>query len=202
MATRQSPNFEARLAMTIHPNLLDSDSSILVMVDIQSRLSAVMSEKDAALMTENNIRLLEAAKILRVPVLLTEQYPKGLGSILPEIREHLPMHVDIFEKTGFSCCSAEGFKHALKISARRQVILTGQETHVCILQSAFELLQQGYQVYVVEDACCSRRAEHKLFALQRMQQHGITIICHESVLFEWLKDAKHADFKAVSTLLR
>ncbi len=161
-----------------------------------------MPENDAALMAENSIRLLEAAKILGVPVLLTEQYPKGLGSTLPEILEHLPPQAGLFEKTGFSCCAAEGLNQSLALSSRRQVILTGQETHVCILQSAFELLQDGYEVYVVEDASCSRRVEHKSYALQRMQQHGITITCHESVLFEWLKDAKHADFKAVSAFLR
>ena len=87
-------------------------------------------------------------------------------------------------------------------SGRRQVILAGQEAHVCVLQTALELLHHGYRVYVVEDALCSRQAGDKANALWRMRQHGATIICHESVLFEWLKDSRHADFKAISCLLR
>ncbi len=188
--------------MTTHPNLLDSGHSILVVVDIQGRLSSAMPEQDAAAMIANSIRLLEAAKILDVPVLLTEQYPKGLGSTVSELLKHLPPGARVFEKTGFSCCSADGFNQALVASGRSQVILIGQEAHVCVLQTSLELLHQGYQVYVVEDAVCSRRTEHKFCALRRIQQHGASIVCYESVLFEWLKDAKHPDFKAISSLLR
>lgn len=185
-----------------HPNLLDAGNSLLVVVDMQAKLSAAMQQDDAAAMATNITRLLDAANILQVPVLLTEQYPKGLGPTAPEILEHLSAEAQVFEKTGFSCCAAEGFNQALMASGRRQVILVGQEAHVCVLQTALELLHQRFQVYVVEDGLCSRRAEHKLNALSRMQQHGATIVCHESVLFEWLKDARHAGFKAISSLLR
>ncbi|MDD1621733.1 MAG: hydrolase [Methylococcaceae bacterium] len=188
--------------MTTHPNLLDSGNSILVVVDIQGRLTSAMPEQDAAAMIANGIRLLEAAKILDVPVLLTEQYPEGLGPTATEILEHLPPEARVFEKTGFSCCAADGFNQALAASDRHQVILIGQEAHVCMLQTALELLHQGYQVYVVEDAACSRRAEHKFYALRRMRQQGASIVSYESVLFEWLKDAKHPGFKAISSLLR
>ncbi|MGZ4999541.1 MAG: hydrolase [Methylomonas sp.] len=185
-----------------HPNLLDSGNSIVVVVDMQGKLLAAMPENDAAVMLKNTRRLLEAARILSVPVLVTEQYPKGLGSTVSEILPHLPATAPVFEKTGFSCCAAEGFDQALAESGRRQVILVGQEAHVCVLQTALDLLHQGFQVYLVEDALCSRLAEHKLNALQRLQQHDATIVCHESVLFEWLKDARHAGFKAISSLLR
>lgn len=90
---------------------------------------------------------------------------------------------------------------ALENTGRKQVILAGVEAHVCVLQTALELLYKGYPVYVVEDAVCSRKAEHKSYALQRLQQQGATIINYESVLFEWLRDAKHADFKSISALL-
>jgi nicotinamidase-related amidase len=185
-----------------HPNLLDSGNSVLVVVDMQSRLAQVMPEQDAAAMAANSIRLLEAAKILDVPVLLTEQYPKGLGPTAAEILEHLPQTALVFDKTGFSCCAADGFNQALAATGRAQVILVGQEAHVCVLQSALELLHHGYRVYVVEDALCSRQAGHKSYALRRMQQHGASIICYESVLFEWLRDARHAGFKTISSLLR
>ena len=107
----------------------------------------------------------------------------------------------IFEKLGFSCCSSTAFNDALDTSEREQIILLGQETHVCVLQTALELQYQGKQVYVIEDAVCSRNIEHKHNALQRMQQQGITLINYESVLFEWLRSAEHADFKTLSALL-
>ncbi len=108
----------------------------------------------------------------------------------------------MFSKNGFSCCAAEGFNGTLAALGRKQVVLAGQETHVCVLQTALELQHLGYQVHVLADAVCSRRAEHKAFALQRMQQQGVTLTCHESALFEWLRDARHERFKTISSLLR
>jgi nicotinamidase-related amidase len=188
--------------MTTHPNLLDSANSVLLLVDIQSRLSAAMPLAEAEQMTIHAVRLLDAARLLDVPVLLTEQYPQGLGPTQPEISARLPEGTRIFTKTGFSCCAAEGFNRALAEIGRKQIVIIGQETHVCVLQTALDLLYQGYQVQVQTDAVCSRRIEHKSYALQRMQQQGVTLSCHESVLFEWLRDARHSHFKAISALLR
>ncbi|MFZ2170784.1 MAG: hydrolase [Methylococcaceae bacterium] len=187
--------------MNTSPNILSSENSLLILVDIQAKLKAVMPEAEAKLMTENTGSLLEAAVILNIPVLLTEQYPKGLGATDTSIANKLPATTQAFEKTGFSCCAAEGFCAALESSSRKQIILAGLEAHVCVLQTALELLHNGYQVYVVEDAVCSRKAEHKFYALQRLQQQGITITNHESVLFEWLRDARHPDFRSISGLL-
>lgn len=161
-----------------------------------------MPEVEAKLITGNTGSLLEAAALLYIPVLLTEQYPKGLGATDMSIAKKLPESTQVFEKTGFSCCSAEGFCVALESSNRKQIILAGLEAHVCVLQTALDLYHNGYQVYVVEDAVCSRKAEHKFYALQRMQQQAITITNHESVLFEWLRDAGHPDFRSISGLLR
>jgi len=188
--------------MNTSPALLSSANSLLIIVDIQAKLSAAMPEAEANLITANTGSLLEAAAILNIPVLLTEQYPKGLAATDTNIAKKLPEATQVFEKTGFSCCLAEGFCAALESSGRKQIILAGLEAHVCVLQTALELRHNGYQVYVVEDAICSRKAEHKFFALQRMQQQGITITNHESVLFEWLRDASHPDFRRISGLLR
>ena len=187
--------------MLTHPNLVSIDNSLLLVIDIQSKLVAVMPENDADQMLDNSGRLIEAAKTLDIPVLLTEQYPKGLGSTDHQLIKKLATNTAIFDKTGFSCLAADGFTEALKQSGRKQIIVIGQETHVCVLQTALELSNLGYQVHVVEDAVSSRKTEHKLFALQRMQQQGITITCHESVLFEWLKNSNHPDFKSISGLL-
>jgi nicotinamidase-related amidase len=188
--------------MHSHPNLLSIENSLLLVIDIQSKLVAAMPKNDAEQMLDNSRRLLEAAGILAIPVLLTEQYPKGLGPTDRQLTEKLVKNTAIFDKTGFSCLAADRFTETLKQSGRKQIIIIGQETHVCVLQTALELSNQGYQVHIVEDAVCSRKIEHKLFALQRMQQQGITTTCYESVLFEWLKNAKHPDFKIISRLLR
>ncbi|QPK63853.1 hydrolase [Methylomonas sp. LL1] len=189
-------------AVENRPGLLKVDRSLLLVVDMQTRLLSVMPTVSANSMLNTAVKLLTAAALLNVPVLVTEQYPKGLGPTSDMIGGVLPEDAQSFEKTAFSCCGSDNFRQALAASGRRQVVVVGQETHVCVLQTAFELLQQGYQVFVVEDAVCSRLDQHKANALQRMQQFGVSIVCHESVLFEWLRDAKHTDFKAISALVR
>lgn len=184
------------------PKLLDSQHSVLVLVDIQARLTSAMPSLEAEQMLIHTERLLEAATLLEVPVLVTEQYPQGLGATQSALIERLPPRTPVFAKTGFSCCLANGFQAALEETGRRQIILLGQEAHVCVLQTALELGHLGYQVHLVSDAVCSRRPEHKATALQRMQQQGIVLSCHESVLFEWLRDAGHPHFKKISALLR
>jgi nicotinamidase-related amidase len=188
--------------MNTHPTLLKNLDSVLVIVDMQSKLSAVMDEKDAQTMHENTISLLEAAKNLAIPVLATEQYPQGLGKTEMSVQDNLPNNAPIFEKTAFSCLGASGFIPALEQTHRKQIILVGQEAHVCILQTALDLISLGYEVHVVEDAICSRKAEHKFYALQRLQAQNAIITNYESVLFEWLRDANHPDFKVISGLLK
>lgn len=188
--------------MTTHPNILSANNSLLIVVDLQEKLSAAMPERDAELLTANTGSLVKAAGLLDIPVLLTEQYPKGLGFTDKAISSLLLDYTLIFDKTGFSCCAADGFTDALTATGRKQIILVGQEAHVCVLQTALELMHLGYQVHVAEDAICSRKAEHKFYALQRMQQQGATITNYESVLFEWVKDSAHPEFKSISGLLR
>lgn len=186
--------------MHTHPNILTTERSLLVIVDIQTKLTAAMSEAETLL--ANAGKLITAAGLLHIPILVTEQYPQGLGATEASLSEKLPENTPVFEKTGFSCCTAEGFIPALKHTKHNQIILVGQETHVCVLQSALELLHRGYQIYVVEDAVCSRQKAHKANALQRMKMLGVTICNYESVLFEWLKHSRHPQFKAISGLVR
>lgn len=188
--------------MTTHPNLLDSQNSLLLIVDIQDKLTGAMPEGNAEDMLENSSRLITAANLLNVPIIITEQYPKGLGATVASIREKLNASTTHFEKTGFSCLASDNFSATLEKKARKQIIIVGQETHVCILQTALELMQQGYQVHIVEDAVCSRKAENKFYALQRLQTQGATISNFESVLFEWLKNSQHEHFPAIAALLR
>jgi nicotinamidase-related amidase len=188
--------------MTKPISLCNAADSALVVIDIQPSLTAAMSENEAEQMRANTIVLLQSADALQIPVLLTEQYPKGLGETDRNLLEHLPVSSQKFQKTGFSCCAAEGFQSFIEKTGRKQLVLVGQEAHVCVLQTAIELNDSGYSVFVAEDTICSRKQEHRFFALERMRQAGITITNYESVLFEWMRDSKHPKFKELVKLIR
>lgn len=185
-----------------HDALIAAENSQLLVVDLQIRLLAAMAEVDRAALVKNAEILLQAAAALEIPVVYTEQYPKGLGPTVPAILEDMPASARAIEKTGFSCCAAEGFRGALDATGRRQIVLIGQEAHVCVLQTAVELVAEGFRVFVVEDAVCSRSVAHKRNALVRIRDAGAVIVNVESVLFEWVRDAAHPQFKLLSNLVR
>ncbi len=182
--------------------LCRASDSLLVLVDAQTRLSAVMPDAARERVLRNSGILLQAATLLHVPLLVTEQYPKGLGHTETSLTALFPPHTSLIEKTCFSCGAAPGFMERLNASARTQIILAGMETHVCILQTALELKRAGREVFVVEDAVCSRTGEHHQNALARLRHNGVVVTNTESVLFEWLRDATHAQFKNISRLIR
>jgi len=182
--------------------LAGAATSRLVVVDAQTRLAAAIPEADRSRAFAMTGLLLDAATRLGVPMLATEQYPKGLGPTDAAVAGHFPGHAQVFTKTAFSCCGADGFVDALEIESRPQIILAGMEAHVCVLQTAFDLQGRGFQVFVAEDAVCARRPENLRNAMERMRQGGIVITNAESVVFEWLTDARHEQFKAVSALLK
>ncbi|MCG8323881.1 MAG: hydrolase [Thiotrichales bacterium] len=186
----------------INQLLCDSDDSVLVVIDIQPKLTAVMPSKVLARLQRNSTLLIRSAGLLNVPVIATEQYPKGLGKIEDEILKLMPDGSSCFEKTCFSCAGSGEFLQTLRDLNRKQVILLGMEAHVCIYQTAVQLQQEGYAVYVVIDGVCSRQRENYETALTRMRQAGITTCDTESVMFEWLRDASHPEFKTISALLR
>jgi nicotinamidase-related amidase len=173
--------------------LLRAADSELVVVDIQERLAAVMPTRDAVVRAVGI--LLEAAARLNIPVRVSEQYPKGLGRTVAEVATQAPQDATKAEKTAFSACGA------LPVE-RRQVVLTGMETHVCVLQTALELAVEGREVFVVADAVCSRTEANYNNALARMQAAGVVVTNTESVLFEWLRDAAHPEFRTISKLIR
>lgn len=182
--------------------LCERENSVLVMVDIQTRLTAAMPVKVLARLQRYTTLLLRAAVAMGIPVSITEQYPQGLGRLEPDIEKLLPADTQRYEKTSFSCAGANRFLTDLQQSGRRQVLLTGMETHVCILQTAVDLLNSGYQVIVVSEAVCSRHRESYETALQRMRQAGVIIANSESVVFEWLRDARDEHFKPLQSLLK
>ena len=174
--------------------LMTADKSALLVVDVQERLLPHIHDWQVVL--ENAIWLVGAAKKIGVPIMASEQYPKGLGHTHGDLAKLLPTGT-IAEKSYFSCVGANCLD-GLPGSDRSQVIVCGIESHVCVLQTALELRWQGKDVFVVADAVGSRDPENKSRALSRMQAHGIEIVGREMVAFEWLRLAGTPLFKEVS----
>jgi len=177
-----------------------AEECTLVLIDIQQRLMSAMPESVREPLIKQVSVLLQAAETLDIPVLITEQYPKGLGPTEADLLSLSPANNPI-EKTCFSCADSDEFMMNLRTSQRRKVILTGMEAHICVLQTALALQGQGYQVFVVEDGISARTVQNQNNALERLRQAGVIITNTESVLFEWLKDAKHPAFRTLSKLI-
>lgn len=181
--------------------LCRAEDSALLVVDMQSRLAQAMPAADIANVARNIEILMRAADALKVSTIVTEQYPQGLGHTLEALMAVLPRGVDQFEKTCFSACGVAEFRDTLAHSGKNQIVLCGMEAHVCVLQTAAELIKD-YAVFVVADAVCSRKPEHREQALRRLDRLGAVITNTESVLFEWLGDARHKQFKTLSALIK
>lgn len=190
------------MGLSLTEKLCDAQHSQLLIIDIQERLAAAMPADVLAKVIKNNNILLSAATELEIPVVHSEQYPKGLGNTVGELAEHIPEGSACITKTSFACSNAEGFNNLIAKQKRKQIIISGIESHICVLQSALQLQQKGYAVYVVEDAICSRKKLNHKNAVARLRQNGVNVTNVESVLFEWLRDAAHPKFKALSNLIK
>lgn len=179
---------------------LDRNNAVLVVIDVQEKLCRAMDEKVLAKLTANVSILQEAAVELGIPVLATEQYVRGLGETLPELKGKLCSPA--LEKMTFSCCGDDNFTAALKKQGRKQIIITGMETHVCVLQTVIELLDAGYVVHLVNDAVMSRRKENWQVGVNTAAAAGAVITSTEAALFQLLKVAGTDEFKKLSKLVR
>ena len=179
--------------------LIRRERSLLLLVDIQQKLAPAISEGDAAI--ANNVRLLAGARQLGVPRFVSEQYVRGLGASVAAIHDAAG-DARFFEKMRFSCTGEPGVIDMLRATGRRQVILTGMETHVCVLQSAFGLIEAGFAVFLVADAASSRSPENRSAAIERMRAGGVHIVTTEMVLFEWLQQAGTDEFRTLLPLIK
>jgi len=184
----------------MQPTLLKVDLSQLLIVDVQTRLIGVMPEADVAGCLKQSGILAQAAALLAVPIILTEQYPKGLGHTDPALMAQLS-GVTPVEKTAFSCLAEAKVKRQLSRD-RSQIVLAGMEAHICILQTALDLMAAGKQVHVAEDAIISRSPNNKANAVARLREAGCIISNTESIVFEWLGRAEGDAFKKISQLIR
>ena len=179
----------------------DRKEAVLIIVDVQDALMKQMNQEVGRNVIRNIQILLAFAKEMAIPILITEQYPKGLGKTVPEIKMKLG-DIPPIEKVSFSCCGVETFSEKLNQMGRRQIILTGIETHVCVLQTADDLIQKGYVVHVVADAICSRRKLDWEIGLRWMEKKGAMISTTEIIAFRLLKEAGTEEFRGLSKLLR
>ena len=177
---------------------LNSDNCLFLAIDIQEKLVKMLGETQVNKKAEI---LAKTAKILNIPTIVTEQYPKGLGATIFEVISNLPQAV-YKEKTNFSVFYEEGFPVLIDSYKRNQIVLFGIETHICVLQTAFDLLDNEYEVFVVQDASGSRNNTEHEAALKRILHYGAHIVTTEMVLFELLKGSNHPNFKEIQALIK
>ena len=180
--------------------ILNTEDSLLVIIDIQEKLLNAAYNRTEI---QNKAGILaKTAKILDIPCLITEQYPKGLGNTISEILNNVSQNMTGFEKIQFNALNEQGILSAIEKSNRKQIILAGIETHICVRQTAFALVQKGFDVTVVKDCCGSRSEIEHLAGLDIMKQEGCFIKTTEMVLFELLKSAKHPNFKEIQSMIK
>lgn len=183
--------------------MLDIEKSALVIIDIQERL--VMASKYGQETADNMTKIAKAANILSIPTVVTEQYPKGLGTTLPQLQAALTQSAFKTEKASFSAMLEPAFAQKiqeLKSAGISQIVIGGIETHICVLQTAADLIKECFDVYVVKDACASRNKSEYKTGLAMLKQYGAKITCTEITLFEWLKTSKHPNFKEIQALIK
>jgi nicotinamidase-related amidase len=180
--------------------MLDAEKAVLVVIDVQERLVPAMPE-DVYLRLRNTVAMLvEVAGLLGIPVVTTEQYPKGIGHTVPELAA--ACNETIIEKVSFGCCGEATFLEALKNTGRTQVLITGMEAHVCVYQTVLGLLEDGYYVHLIRDAVCSRNKTDYLAGVDNAGQAGAVVTTAETIMFQMLQESTHEQFRAVSRLVK
>lgn len=181
-------------------SVLNDTESMLLIIDIQEKLLHAIFNR-LTVQPKSEI-LAKTAKILNIPAIITEQYPKGLGETVKELKDALPEDVKILEKDYFSALNNKEIAEAIQETKRKQVLVVGIETHICVNQTVADLIKSGYEVFVVTDACGSRAESEYKAGLERMRANGAQLITTEIALFEWLKSSKHQNFKEIQSLIK
>ena len=188
------------MSIDIGPFKLETGKAVLVVIDIQERLVPAMPQKIYLRLRDSVAMLVESAALLGVPVITTEQYPKGIGHTVPELAA--ACSGGVVEKVSFGCCGEPGFLAAIRATGRSQVLVTGMEAHVCVYQTVLGLLEDGYHVHLVRDAICSRNKSDYLTGVANAAQAGAVVTTVEMALFQMLQESTHAQFKAISALVK
>ncbi|MDM7921223.1 MAG: hydrolase [Pyrinomonadaceae bacterium] len=183
-----------------HPKILESEGAVLVVVDVQEAFRTAIP--DFALIASRISVAVRGFETLGLPVIVTEQYPKGLGRTAEEITFVLEEHVPVIEKSTFSSCGAEAFIDQLTALGAKQVVLCGVETHVCVNQTAHDLMTRGFEVHLLSDSVSSRFDHDKEAGIAKMYANGVVPSSTEMALFELMRDSKHEKFREVQELIK
>lgn len=184
----------------LHKHMLDAAHAAFTIIDMQDSFRTAIS--DFAETAARIALVAHAMQILKVPLIVTEQYPRGLGHTADEIKAVLPQTLEVIEKTAFSSCGAQSFNSELERTGARHVIICGIEAHVCVNQTTHDLLARGYQVHLLTDCITARSARNRQIGFAKMQQSGAIPSSTEMALFELMRDAKHEQFKSIQRLIK
>lgn len=179
--------------------LIKPDQSCLIVIDIQDRLVPAMQAP--ARVIRNTRLLMKAADMMDIPILMTEQYPKGLGHIVPELQGVAPK-AEVIEKIHFSCLNEDPFRARFEALGRKQAVIVGMEAHICVMQTGANLMEEGVEIFVVTDATSSRSLESEKACLDRLGAAGAGIVTTEMVVYEWLGRAGTPAFKEILPLIK
>lgn len=179
--------------------MLQVQNAALIVIDIQGKLATLMHQREE--FYEAVVRTIEGAKTIDLPIIWNEQLPDKLGPTIEPVQKALSEHKPLAKKS-FSCCGNSGFVDELRRLNRKQVLLVGMETHICVYQTARDLLEQGYEVFVVADGVSSRTLENKQIGLRAMEQAGAQVTCVEMALFEMLQVAEGEQFRRVIKIVK
>ncbi len=177
--------------------MFEIENTSIICIDVQEKLVNMLDNGE--IIKNNAIKIMQAAKILNIDTIITEQYPKGLGNTIEEISNK---NFKTIEKTTFSACQTNDFEKEFNKINNKNILIFGIETHICVLQTVLDLLEKGYNVYIIEDCCASRNKNNHKTALQLSKQKGAFIITLEIALFNFLKSSKHKNFKEIQTLIK
>jgi nicotinamidase-related amidase len=178
---------------------IKASDSVGLIIDVQSRLFPFIFENEK--LADNIVKLVNGLKVLGIDIIVTEQYSKGLGNTIEPILSSLEEY-KYFEKMSFSCCGFDDFNNEIKLKNKKNIIIAGIESHVCVLQTVLDLIQMDYQPVVIEDCISSRRINDKNIAVRRMRKEGAIISTYESILFELLEVSGTEQFKAISKIVK
>lgn len=179
--------------------MMTPKETVLLVIDIQGKLATSVFQTDRVI--KNTSKLIRACKLLDVPVIYTEQYPKGLGRTVDELKELIGEETP-FEKLSFSCCGSDDFMKRLRTLGRNDILVAGMETHVCVYQTCVELIEFGYNVHLVTDAVSSRSEENRALGIRCIERAGAAPTSTEMAIFELLRVAEGETFKAISKIIK
>ena len=180
--------------------MLNVDNTALLVIDVQGKLAQLMYQKDN--LFANLEKIIRGAQVLEIPIIWTEQVPEKLGQTTPAIARLLVKSAEPISKASFSCCGIKPFVNQLQALQRHQILITGIETHICVYQTAIDLLDMGYEVQIVADAVSSRTAENRQLGLERLKETGAIITSTEMALFELLRIAEGDKFRQITKIVK